>query len=93
MITVYVGHSCIGRCLTSTQQYNHISKPAVGNRDIDDLRQNSPALFPPKYYVHYLGNPEVMNKIGAETTYQECANAPSQLFVKTGDVCRLFLDA
>ena len=80
--------------LTSQPQQNdHVYVPAVGDRDPYDLRQNSSALFPPEYYLNYLSIPEVMSKIGAETTYQECPNAPYELFLKTGDVCRLALDA
>ena len=96
-ITVYVGQLCIYRCAAyarpsiQLEQINNVFSPAVGNRDADDLRQNSSALFPPEYYVDYLGNPEVMNKIGAESTYQECPDAPYELFVKTGDVCCLGL--
>ena len=88
---------CIYRCAAyarpsiQLEQINNVFSPAVGNRDADDLRQNSSALFPPEYYVDYLGNPEVMNKIGAESTYQECPDAPYELFVKTGDVCCLGL--
>jgi hypothetical protein len=50
-------------------------------------------LFPPEYYVNYLSIPEVVSKIGAETTYEECPDAPYELFLKTGDVCYLALDA
>lgn len=60
--------------------------PAVGNRDSDDLRQNSSALFPSEIYVTYLHTAAIKNKIGAETTYQECPNAPFEPFVATGDV-------
>ncbi|KAG6380284.1 Alpha/Beta hydrolase protein [Boletus reticuloceps] len=70
---------------------NNVYVPAVGNLDPYDLRQNSSALFPPEYYVTYLTNPEVMNAIGAETTYQECPDAPYELFVKTGDDARTWL--
>ncbi|KAJ7826492.1 alpha/beta-hydrolase [Mycena olivaceomarginata] len=53
--------------------------PAVGDRDSDDLRQNSSALFPARA------------KIGAESNYSECANAPFQLFSRTGDDARTWL--
>ena len=66
---------------------SNIQAPAFGDRDPYDLRQNSSALFPPEYYVNYLTNPDVMSEIGAETTYQECPDAPYELFVPTGDVC------
>ncbi|KAG6380261.1 Alpha/Beta hydrolase protein [Boletus reticuloceps] len=70
---------------------NNVYAPAIGNRDPYDLRQNSSALFPPEYYVTYLTNPEVMSMIGAESTYQECPDAPYELFVKTGDDARTWL--
>ena len=59
---------------------------AVGNYDPYDLRQNSTAAFPPEYYVNYLQSPTVKAQIGANTTYQECPNAPYNKFVPTGDV-------
>jgi hypothetical protein len=62
--------------------------PAVGNRDPYDLRQNSSALFPPEFYVNYLHTAAVKSKIGAKTQYQECPDAPYNLFVATGDVSR-----
>ena len=45
--------------------------PAVGNRDSDDLRQNSSALFPPEFYLNLLANETVKKLIGAESTYGE----------------------
>ncbi|KAN0094568.1 Alpha/Beta hydrolase fold [Tylopilus felleus] len=69
----------------------NVYTPAVGNRDTDDLRQNSPASFPPEYYVNYLSLPEVVSAIGAGTTYQECPDAPYDLFAKTGDDARTWL--
>ncbi|KAF9457904.1 alpha/beta-hydrolase [Collybia nuda] len=65
--------------------------PAVGDRDSDDLRQNSSALFPPEFYVNFLRSNTVMQKIGAESRYSECANAPFALFVRTGDDARTWL--
>ncbi|KAJ7915166.1 alpha/beta-hydrolase [Mycena leptocephala] len=65
--------------------------PAVGNRDSDDLRQNSSALFPPEFYVKYLALADVKAQIGAESNYSECANAPSRLFGRTGDDARTWL--
>ncbi|KAF9025745.1 alpha/beta-hydrolase [Hymenopellis radicata] len=52
--------------------------PAVGDRDSDDLRQNSSALFRRR-------------RIGAESQYSECADPPFDLFVKTGDDARTWL--
>ncbi|KAJ7092784.1 alpha/beta-hydrolase [Mycena belliarum] len=65
--------------------------PAVGNRDSDDLRQNSSAPFPPEFYLDYLALASVKAQIGAESTYSECANAPSRLFARTGDDARTWL--
>ncbi|KAG6380281.1 Alpha/Beta hydrolase protein [Boletus reticuloceps] len=70
---------------------NHVTAPAFGDRDPDDLRQNSSALFPPVHYVTYLTNPEVMSTIGAESGYQPCPDASYELFVKTGDGARAWL--
>ena len=58
----------------------------MGDRDSYDLRQNASSLFPPEYYVNYLREESVVKKIGAETRYRECPNAPYNLFEKTGDV-------
>ena len=62
--------------------------PAVGDRDSDDLRQNasSPNPFPPEFYVTFLRNATIMEKIGAEARYSECPDAPFELFERTGDV-------
>lgn len=60
--------------------------PAVGDRDSDDLRQNSSALFPPEFYLKLLRNQTVKNLIGAESNYAECADRPFELFTTTGDV-------
>ncbi|KAL0945855.1 hypothetical protein HGRIS_012138 [Hohenbuehelia grisea] len=65
--------------------------PAVGDRDSDDLRQNSSALFPPEFYVRLLRNSTIKAKIGATSNYAECANAPFNLFTKTGDDARTLL--
>lgn len=74
----------------SNRQIINVFVPAVGSRDSEDLRQNSSALFPPEYYLNYLSIPEVVSRIGAETAYQECPNAPYVLFTTTGDVCLQF---
>ncbi|KAJ3569949.1 hypothetical protein NP233_g4713 [Leucocoprinus birnbaumii] len=65
--------------------------PAVGNRDSDDLRQNSSALFPPEFYVDFLNRADTRQKIGAEVRYQECPDAPFEKFVRTGDDARTLL--
>ncbi|KAG6815520.1 hypothetical protein H0H87_001000, partial [Tephrocybe sp. NHM501043] len=70
-------------------QIENVFVPAVGDRDSDDLRQNGSApLFPPEYYVDFLGQATIRRSVGAEVAYSECANAPNRLFGKTGDVSR-----
>ncbi|TFK31316.1 alpha/beta-hydrolase [Crucibulum laeve] len=70
---------------------DNVFVPAVGDRDSDDLRQNSSALFPPEFYVKFLSSASVKQQIGATSQYRECANAPFNLFVKTGDDARTLL--
>ncbi|KAJ7118453.1 alpha/beta-hydrolase [Mycena crocata] len=65
--------------------------PAVGDRDSDDLRQNSSALFPPEFYVNYLALTDVKARIGAEANYSECADPAFELFARTGDDARTWL--
>ncbi|KAF8965392.1 alpha/beta-hydrolase [Flammula alnicola] len=70
---------------------DNVFVPAVGDRDSDDLRQNSSALFPPEFYLDFLRLASIKTQIGAESTYRECANAPFNLFTKTGDDARTLL--
>lgn len=70
---------------------DNVFVPAVGDRDSDDLRQNSSALFPPEFYVNFLSLASVKAKIGAESNYAECPDAPFELFVPTGDDARTWL--
>ncbi|PBK90716.1 alpha/beta-hydrolase [Armillaria gallica] len=65
--------------------------PAVGDRDSDDLRQNSSALFPPSFYIDFLSNATVKKRIGATSDYSECPDAPFELFERTGDDARTLL--
>lgn len=67
-------------------QSNTMANSSFGDRDPDDLRQNSSALFPPEYYSEYLANTTILSKIGAESTYEECPSPANQLFENTGDV-------
>ncbi|KAK0460685.1 alpha/beta-hydrolase [Desarmillaria tabescens] len=69
----------------------NIFVPAVGDRDSDDLRQNSSALFPPSFYIDFLSNTTIKERIGATSDYSECADAPFELFVRTGDDARTLL--
>ncbi|TCD63307.1 hypothetical protein EIP91_005688 [Steccherinum ochraceum] len=65
--------------------------PAVGDRDSDDLRQNSstPNPFPPEFYVQFLRNPDILAKIGAQGRYVECGGGRG--FGATGDDARTLL--
>ena len=67
--------------------------PAVGDRDSDDLRQNasSPNPFPPEFYVSFLRDAAVMQKIGAQARFSECSNAVGSQFSRTGDDARTLL--
>jgi len=60
----------------------------VGDRDINDLRQNdsTPNPFPPPYYNRFLNDPAVKERIGAESNYTSCSNRVSSNFALTGDV-------
>ncbi|KAI0767725.1 alpha/beta-hydrolase [Fomes fomentarius] len=66
---------------------------AVGDRDSDDLRQNasSPTPFPPEFYVTFLRNATILEKIGAQGRYSECSNAVGNQFGRTGDDARTLL--
>ena len=65
----------------------YVFKPAIGDRDADDLRQNSSALFPSSSYVDFLSQTDIQKKIGAEVQYQDFSDPSYNLFIKTGDVC------
>ena len=65
---------------------DNVLTPAIGDRDINDLRQNSSALFPSESYVDFLHQADIQKKIGAKVQYIECADAPLNLFENTGDV-------
>ncbi|KAH9903132.1 alpha/beta-hydrolase [Cubamyces lactineus] len=69
---------------------DNVFVPAIGDRDSDDLRQNasSPDPFPPEFYVKFLRNATIVEKIGAEARYSECSNS---LFGRTGDDARTLL--
>ncbi|KAF8352038.1 Alpha/Beta hydrolase protein [Amanita rubescens] len=67
---------------------------AAGNSSQSDkicANADSYCAFPPEYYVNYLHSSTVKAQIGANTTYQECPNAPYNKFVTTGDDARTLL--
>ncbi|THG99697.1 hypothetical protein EW026_g2696 [Hermanssonia centrifuga] len=66
--------------------------PAVGNRDSDDLRQNSSALFPPEFYVNLLQFEQTLGLSQTfQVTYRECAGSVDDQFSRTGDDARTLL--
>ncbi|ESK90545.1 carboxypeptidase s1 [Moniliophthora roreri MCA 2997] len=67
--------------------------PAVGDRDVNDLRQNdsTPNPFPPSFYVNFLQDPKVKAQIGAVSNYTTCSNRVSRNFGLTGDDARSLL--
>lgn len=73
--------------------YNAIEGPLSqsGDFDVYDIRAPSNDPNPPETYATYLTNADVVKAIGAQSTYQECPNAPYQKFSSTGDNSRSFL--
>ena len=59
--------------------------------NVYDIRVPSNDPNPPETYVNYLRQSSVAKAIGAQSTYQECPNAPYQKFASTGDNSRSFL--
>ncbi|CDO77361.1 hypothetical protein BN946_scf184787.g10 [Trametes cinnabarina] len=77
----------------SLPKIENVFVPAVGDRDSDDLRQNasSPNPFPPEFYVKFLRNATILEKIGAQGRYSECSNPVDDQFSRTGDDARTLL--
>ncbi|KAI4249555.1 MAG: hypothetical protein LQ352_005587 [Teloschistes flavicans] len=73
--------------------YNNIEGPLSQSADFDvyDIRAPSNDPNPPETYATYLQSSAVVKAIGAQSTYQECPNAPYQKFSSTGDNSRSFL--
>lgn len=67
--------------------YNDIEGPLseAGDFDVYDIREPSNDPYPPETYVSYLQSSSVMKAIGAQSTYQECPDAPYNKFASTGD--------
>ncbi|KAL9103037.1 MAG: hypothetical protein Q9163_001896, partial [Psora crenata] len=59
--------------------------------DVYDIRQPSNDPYPPETYATYLTQPSVVQAIGAQSPYTECANEPYQDISSTGDNSRSFL--
>ena len=72
--------------------YGDIEGPiSNANFDVYDVRAPSNDPNPPETYATYLKSSAVTKAIGAQSTYQECANAPYNKFAATGDDSRSFL--
>ncbi|KAI0685440.1 alpha/beta-hydrolase [Cerioporus squamosus] len=71
----------------------NIEIPAAGYRDEYDLRQNasSPNPWPPTYYVGFLQNATIMQKIGAQVNYSDFSDPVAYQFNRTGDDARTLL--
>lgn len=76
-----------------TACYNAIEGPLANIADFDvyDVRAKSNDPEPPQNYATYLTNAAVVKAIGAQSTYQECPNAPYNKFAATGDSKLIFL--
>ena len=74
---------------------SEIEDPIFDAKDYDvyDVRAPSNDPNPPETYVSYLQSSSVVKAIGAQSTYQECPNAPYNKFSQTGDDSRSFLAA
>ncbi|KAG8997129.1 hypothetical protein FRB94_007862 [Tulasnella sp. JGI-2019a] len=70
---------------------NEVFNPAIGSLDPYDIRQRYPDPYPSELYINFLTEPTIQKAIGAEVVYQECPDAPYDLFVKTGDDARTWL--
>ncbi|TQN65798.1 Carboxypeptidase S1, partial [Colletotrichum shisoi] len=75
-----------------TTCYNAVEAPieAVKTFNVYDVRAKDDK-FPPNTYAKYLQKPEVVKAIGANSSYQECAQAAYDKFTSTGDAQRSFL--
>ncbi|KAF2190085.1 putative carboxypeptidase S1 [Zopfia rhizophila CBS 207.26] len=73
--------------------YSAVEGPlaSIGDFNVYDMRKPSNDPEPPQNYVNYLQSSAVVKAIGAQSTYQECPNAPYNKFASTGDNPRSFL--
>lgn len=67
--------------------YSAVESPLISAADFDvyDVRSPSNDPEPPQNYVKYLQSSAVVKAIGAQSTYQECPDAPYNKFQSTGD--------
>ncbi|KAI9070306.1 alpha/beta-hydrolase [Trametes sanguinea] len=71
----------------------NVFTPAVGDRDALDLRQNgsSPNPFPPEFFIDFLQNATIMEKIGAKAPFVDVSIPVELQFNSTGDDARSLL--
>ncbi|OSC99240.1 alpha/beta-hydrolase [Trametes coccinea BRFM310] len=71
----------------------NVFTPAVGDRDSLDLRQNGSSLnpFPPEFFIDFLQNATIMERIGAKTPFMDVSIAVELQFNSTGDDARSLL--
>jgi hypothetical protein len=81
-------------CVCFRPQISKVFNPAVGDRLPEDLRQlaNSTDIFPSSDYLHFIRDPDVMSKIGATTTYDQCDTDIKARFDASGEVHMIALD-
>jgi len=70
---------------------DYVVTAAIGDHDEYDLRQGPNQTFPPEYYVNYLQETSVAQKIGAEVPYAECDAVPYYAMWNTGDNAKTLL--
>ncbi|RPD60581.1 alpha/beta-hydrolase [Lentinus tigrinus ALCF2SS1-7] len=71
----------------------NVQGPSIGDLDQYDFLQkaSSPNPFPPMYYVNFLQNTTIMQKIGAQVRYSDCSDPVLGQFNSTGDDARTLL--
>lgn len=70
------GHyaDCIAVELPCAAVDNNFSQYYPSNYSTHDIRQPATRGFPPKTYIKYLQDPEIMKRIGTNVTYSECSD-------------------
>ncbi|KAF8989272.1 Alpha/Beta hydrolase protein [Cyathus striatus] len=67
---------------------NTVYRPAVGNRDDEDLRQPSNSSFPPTHYLKYVRSGNVVNTVGTRVRYDQCSDEIRAAFATSGEFGR-----
>ena len=72
----------------NTLLYNGVTHAA--DFDVYDIRSASVDPQPPDTYLAYLNSTAIRRRIGAQTAFSDCAQAPYVGFARTGDDARSF---